>query len=190
MSMGIVSDSEFELEQEVLSRPRDKSNSVPIIKGSVVDIQRGRGLGNIGVPNGLRNIIGETAITDGRQEAVQLAKSFGISPSSASAYANGSTSTTSYQDKPNQPIINSVKERISKSARTKLREALRALTTDKLTDTKAVDLSTIARNMAGIVKQMESEVNREITGGNGPTFVIYAPQFKQEDSFEIVYAKE
>lgn len=186
--MGIVNDIDFEKEQECLARPM--LNSVPIIQPIIQDINRGRGNGNVEVPNGLRRIIGETAVTDGRQEALQLAKSFGISPSSASAYANGSTSTTSYQDQPNKSIIVGAKERIAKSARQKLREALRALTPDKLTEAKAVDLSTIAKNMAGVVKQMEPEVVPGSNGQGNTQFILYAPVFKKEEHFDVVYAKE
>lgn len=188
MAMGIVSDSEFDSEQEILSKP--KVNSVPVIQPIIVDINRGRGKGNVEVPNGLRQIIGETAISDGRQEAIQLAKSFGISPSSASAYAKGSTSTTSYQDQPNKPTINSAKERIAKSARNKLRFALAALTSEKISEAKAIDISTIARNMAAVVKQMEPETPAGLGQNNGTQFILYAPVFQKEDSFEVVYAKE
>ena len=185
--MGIVSDKEFELEHKKLTIVVQ-----PVIKpnGIVQDINRGRGNGNVEVPNGLRRIIGETVISDGRQEALALGRTFGISPPSVSAYGIGATSTSSYDQQPNKPTIISAKDRIAKSARAKLRQALSALTSDKLIDTKAVDLSTIARNMAGIVKQMEPDVPQNPNGSGGPTFVIYAPQFKQEDAFEVVYAKE
>ncbi len=188
MSMGIVSDEEFDLEQETLTKPREQSNSSPIIKPEIIDMNRGRGIGNIEVPNGLRRIIGETAITDGRRESLQLASSFGISEVSASAYAKGATSTSSYDNTPNKPIISNAKERVVKSARQRLMQAMRALTPDKLNDTKAVDLSTIARNMAGVIKQMEPEKTTNDNGG--PTFILYAPQFRSESSFEIVHAKE
>lgn len=186
--MGIVSDTDFETEQEVLSRPVSKS--IPIVQPQIVDINRGRGNGNVNVPDSVRKVIGETAVSDGRQEAVQLAKNFGISPASASAYAHGATSTASYDEQPNKSIINSAKERIARSARSKLRQALSALTPDKLQDTKAVDLSTIAKNMAGVVKQMEPESKGPGEGQSNTQFIIYAPQFRKEEHFDVVYAKE
>jgi len=189
MSMGIVSDTDFDLEQTSLNKPQSKS--VPIIQPIIQDINRGRGNGNVNVPNSVRKIIGSTAIEDGRTEALSLGKMMGVSPSAVSAYTQGATSTASYDEQPNKPIINSAKERIAKSARMKLRQALNALTSDKLQDTKAVDLSTIAKNMAGVVKQMEPDVP---TGQNslnsGTQFILYAPIFKKEEHFEVVYAKE
>jgi hypothetical protein len=189
MAMGIVSDTDFETEQENLSKPVSKS--VPIIQPQIVDMNRGRGNGNVNVPNGLRKIIGSTAIEDGRKEAVELGRNFGLSPSSVSAYTQGATSTASYDEQPNKSTITSAKERIARSARSKLRQALTALTPDKLQDTKAVDLSTIAKNMAGVVKQMEPDISNQGMNGNGsPTFILYAPQFRKEENFEVVYAKE
>ncbi len=193
MAMGIVSDTDFKLEQESLSRPQSKSVPIvqPQINGQVIDMNRGRGNGNVNVPDGLRKIIGETAVSDGRPEALALGKMMGVSPSAVSAYTQGATSTASYNDQPNKPTINSAKERIAKSARAKLRQALSALTPDKLQDTKAVDLSTIAKNMAGVVKQMEPEKPVGSDGnGNSPTFILYAPQFRKEEHFDVVYAKE
>lgn len=188
--MGIVSDKEFDSELGKLgpnNHTREESNSVPIT-GEVVDVTRGRGNGNVEVPNGLRNIIGETAISNGRQEAVELAKSFGISSSSASAYAQGATSTSSYGDRPNEPIINGARERISKNARAKLMMALRHITSDKLEGTKARELAGIAKDMSAVIKNMESETQAPQSGG--PTFVFYSPQFRKEENYEIVYAKE
>lgn len=185
MSIGIVSDTDFESETE-------KLKSVSVIKPEIIDINKGRGNGNVNVPDSLRKVIGETSVIDGRQEGLSLAREFGISPPSVSAYSNGATSTASYHDTPNKPHINSAKERIAKSARIKLRAAISALTSDKLADTKAVDLSTIAKNMAGVVKAMEPDTtnNPNNNGTNLPTIVVYAPQFRHEESFEVVYAKE
>ena len=188
MAMGIVSDKAFEREQEELAKPVQKS--VPIIQPQIVDINRGRGNGNVNVPDGLRRIIGETAVSDGRQEALSLGRNFGISPSAVSAYANGATSTASYNDQPNKPTINSAKERIAKSARQKLKQALIALTPEKMAEAKAVEISTIAKNMAGVIKTMEPEKGPNGEGERGATFILYAPQYRKEEHFDVVYAKE
>lgn len=193
MAMGIVSDTEFDVEQDTLSK-HHKSNSVPIIhpiNATVEDINRGRGNGNVNVPDGLRRIIGETAVSDGRAEALSLGSMMGVSPSAVSAYTQGAKSTASYEDRPNQSVINSAKERIAKSARNKLRSALSALTPAKISEAKAVEISTIAKNMAAVVKQMEPDKSNGEEGSNGgPTFILYAPQFRKEENFEVVYAKE
>jgi hypothetical protein len=192
MAMGIVSDKEFDSELGRLGPKSDSTKSEELkgeIVGEIKDVTRGRGQGNIGVPNGLRNIIGETSITDGRREAVELASIFGISPSSASAYAQGATSTSSYSDRPNGPVINKARERISKSARNKLMMALRHITEDKLEGTKARELAGIAKDMSAVVKNMEED-GPKVPTSNGPTFVFYSPQFRKEEHFEVIHAKE
>jgi len=183
MAMGIVSESDFEQEQEILKKPISKS--IPIIQ----PLNHGRGNGNVNVPDSLRKVIGETAISDGRSEALSLGKMVGVSPSAVAAYTNGATSTASYDSTPNKPTINSAKDRIAKSARMRLRDALSVLTRDKISEAKAVDISTIAKNMAAVVKQMEPDTKGP-EGTTGPTFILYAPQFRKEEHFEVVYAKE
>lgn len=181
MPLGIVSDEDFLKELEN-SEPKTKADIIPMPTP-------GRNSGDNNVPDSLRKIIGETAVIDGRQEAIALASSFGISPSSVSAYGNGSTSTSSMDKRPNLPHINGAKALIAKQARNKLRDALRHITSEKLEGTKAVDLSSIARNMAGIVKDMEPEEETQ-KKADGPAFVIYSPQFKQENHYEIIQGRD
>jgi hypothetical protein len=85
MAMGIVSDSEFDKElAKANPTPREVSKQIPVT-GEVVDMPaKGRGIGNVEVPDSLRKVIGETAVSEGRDTAVELARQFGISPSSAS----------------------------------------------------------------------------------------------------------
>lgn len=185
MSMGIVNDKEFEIESEKLIHPSNESH------GIVTTIEKGRGKGNVEVPESLRKIIGETNELDGRKSALALGKSFGISPSSVSAYANGSTSTNSY-DNPNKELknhIDSAKERISKKARSTLFKALNGITSDKLNESRARDLSSVAKDMSAIIRNMEPDSN-ESKNSNSPTFVFYAPQPIKEDIFDVIYSKE
>lgn len=195
MPMGIVSDSEFDCEKDKLSPSREESKSTvpsitgPVISGQVVDVTRGRPVGSVEVPNTLRKVIGETAVSDGRDQAVELARQFGISPSSASAYGVGATSTSSYDETPNGSHIIKTKEKISKRARGRLMAALRHITDDKLDSSKARDLAGIAKDMSAVVKNMEPD-GPKVPTSNGPTFVFYSPQFRKEDSYEVVNAKE
>ena len=191
MAMGIVSDTEFDKELTKVNpdKPREVSNSVPIT-GEVVDMPaKGRGVGNVEVPDSLRKVIGETSVTEGRDQAVELAKQFGISPSSVSAYNVGATSTASYDDQPNGSNINKAKERIGKRARTKLMAALRHITDEKLGEAKVRDLASIAKDMSVVFKHMEPEGPKTPTN-SGPTFVFYSPQFRKEEHYEVVQAKE
>lgn len=189
MGIGIVSDSDFEDELSKLSRPR---KVVP----SVVSIEKeshGRNEGDNNVPESLRKIIGETAVIDGRKEALSLASAFGISASSVSAYAKGATSTSSYNT-PKASIvqhINKSRYRAIKKASVTLNSALNCITQEKLDYTDAKDLSGIAKDMAVIIKNLEPQSVPTIEGGqSSPQFVIFAPTFRDERSFETITVKE
>ena len=181
MSMGIVDNEDFEKE---LGRLSEKPIKNP---AQIIDINRGRGNGNNEVPESLRKVIGEESIESGRASALGLARAFGISDSSVSAYSNGSTSTSSYNnpDKSLKNHVQNAKRRIARSAREKLTLALSHITTEKLVDVKARELAGIAKDMSAVVRNMEPETIQE--GANsGPKFIIYAPQFRSESSFDVV----
>lgn len=194
MGMGIVSDKDFDGEFEKLNphlkpdTPRARVNETPAT--IVEELKKGRGDGNIEVPNALRNIIGQTAIEGGRQEAIELAKRFGISPSSASAYANGSTSTASYSERPNGSLINATKDKIAKRARGKLMLAISQITRDKLEAAGLRDVAAVAKDMSIVAKNMESSIEATDATKTGPTFVFYSPQVTEEKKFEVIQTKE
>lgn len=192
MAMGIVSDLDFN--SELLNSNSDvvkQKEVVPRAIATIVDSPpKGRGENNVEVPNGLRKLIGSESVTNGRESALELASNLGISPSSVSAYSQGANSTASYEDRPNLLEINKAKERISKRARSKLMLALHHITEDKLVDTKVRDLAGIARDMSAIVKNIEPEEKINPLGSNGPTFIFYSPQFRKEEHFEVIQAKE
>lgn len=185
MPMGIVSDKDFQSEV---------ANTVPSVESPVTTtiepINRGRGAGNVEVPDSLRNVIGDEAVTNGRQSAAELARQFGISQSSVSAYGVGATSTSSYADRPNGKVIKEAKERIAKRARGKLMRALNKITDDKLESANAKDLAGIAKDMSAIVKTMEPDDRGVPQNNNGPTFVFYAPQVRSEEQYAVVHTKE
>lgn len=188
MPMGIVSDSDFntELKRNGIEKPESK-------RADIIDMpSKGRGEGNVEVPDSLRRIIGETAISNGRQEALDMAAHFGISPSSVSAYTQGATSTSTYDKRPNADVINKSRGHITKLAISKMKRALHKITDDKLEGTNAKDLSGIAKDMSAVVKNLEEKSNNvgDNTGTKGPTFVFYSPTFRKEEHFEVVSAKE
>lgn len=185
MGMGILSDDELALELENLNPTSNKSG--PIVE--IMD-RPGRKEGDVNVPNSLRKIIGETGVED-RQEALALARMFGVSDSSASAYANGTTSTKTY-DEPRKGIlahINRHKERITKKAHSRLNSVLDSLTPEKLEDVKARDLAGIAKDMSVVIKNMEPEI-KEGSSNNKPVFIFYKPEIKQESYYPIVKVLE
>jgi len=187
MAMGIVSDKEFEraLGDVTPCPPLPVGNGV-----AIVPINKGRGNGNIEVPESLRKIIGEESAIQGRASALEIADSFGISPSSVSAYAHGSTSTASYDDRPNLTEINDAKLRIAKRARNKLTLALNSLTKDKIDSAKAKDIAGVAKDMSAIIRNMEPETPKRDGGPGGPTFIFYSPQMRTEKVFDVVHVKE
>ena len=188
MAIGVVTDEDFQKELDSLSGK--VVPSTPPIEGEVVIVEKpskGRASGDVNVPDSLRQIIGEDAVINGRQSALGLAGMFGISASSVSAYANGATSTKSY-DSPSSSItshISKSRERAIKRASRVLGSSLKAITQDKLDYTDAKDLSAIAKDMSVIIKNLEPE---KVLETNQPTsqFVIYAPQFRSENSFETI----
>lgn len=185
MPMGIVSDKDFDKALEDVT----PCPPLPIGKGAaIVPVSKGRG-SNPEVPDGLRKIIGEESAINGRASALEIADKFGISPSSVSAYANGSTSTASYDNQPNLSHINDAKQRVAKKARNRLVTALNALTQEKIESAKAKDIAGVAKDMAAVIRTMEPEQVK--TGGNsGPTFIFYSPQMRREEVYDIVKVKE
>jgi predicted transcriptional regulator len=186
MPIGIVSDEEL---QEELERFKPK-----VVEGTVVDKpSRGRSDGDNNVPDSLRKIIGEESAINGRQAALEIASSFGISPSQVSAYAKGATSTATY-DSPSQSLIshiNKSRQRAIKRASKTLNSALAAITQDKLDYTDARDLSGIAKDMSVIIKNLEPQQNPEAeAAAKAPQFVIFAPQFRDERTFETIQVQE
>lgn len=189
----VIPETETELESKEISLEdtflfEDENETV-----EVRTIQRGRGIGNTGVPEELRNLIGVSSVSDGRRATLELTKALGISPSSQSAYAVGATSTASYNE-PSKSLlehINARKEKISKRASKVLTNALREITPEALADVKVKDLATIASSMSVIIRNMEPERDKTpIQAQNANQFVIFAPQIQTEEKFETIKVNE
>lgn len=188
MAIGVVSDEDFLAELGNLTQENNKPSTA-----QVVNIERGRGEGNKGVPESLQKIIGETAIENGRQEARQLTQALGVSDSSLSAYSNGATSTASYH-KPSptlKPFLEKTKRRIARKAAGRLNTALKSITDEKLAAEDARDLAAIAKDMSAIIRNMEPEKENN---GAGPTqnnqFILMSPPPMTEDKFDVVIVNE
>lgn len=188
MPIGIVSDDEFLSELDSLSNGKKRVIEAEVLPKPT----RGRSDGDNNVPDSLRQIIGETSVLDGRQDALQLASMFGVSPSSVSAYAKGATSTKSY-NQPSSSIIshiNKSRARATKKASKVLNAALEAISQEKLDYADATDLSGIAKDMSVIIKNLEPQKEAQSDESKAPQFVIYAPSFKDERSFEVITVNE
>jgi hypothetical protein len=188
--MGIVSDKDFDKELGNLTpcppMPVGGTNGKGI---AIVDIPRGRGP-NPEVPDSLRQIIGEEAAINGRANGLAIASQFGISPSSVSAYTNGSTSTATMDEQPGLARINDAKLRVAKKARNRLVMALNAITDEKIAIAKVKDIAGVAKDMATVIRTMEPDTPKGLGGSNGPTFIFYSPQMRSEKVFEVVHVKE
>lgn len=184
MPLGFVTNDEFEVELE-------KCKTIPAAPVLIKPIERGRGNGNLEVPESLRKIIGETNQIDGRQSALELAKQFNISPSSVSAYSNGATSCATYNNPTTiKDHINQAKSRISGKAKSKLIAALNNITPEKLAEAKVRDVSGVARDMASIMKDMEPDTVKDSSEVNKPQFIIYSPQIREENHFNVIQVSE
>ena len=194
MPIGLISDEDF-IKEYSKSHPLSDSpepSKDEVLEGVVItppDLGRGH---SVEVPESLRKIIGETSAIDGRKSAMELAEEFGVSPSSVSAYSNGAKSTASY-DSPNKRLsnhINQAKERIAKKAKSRLIAALNEITPAKLADATLRDASAVAKDMAGIIKDMEPKHSMDHESMNAPQFVLYSPRFHKEESYQVITVKE
>lgn len=178
MPLGII--TEDELTTELDRNNTSKQQEIPMVKPLPVP---GRTNGKGNVPESLRKTIAEEHINGtGNGE---LAEIFNVSPSSVSAYANGATSTATY-DKKNSELaghIKSVSEKLAAKARKRLDAALAEITPERLKNAKIKDVSTIAKDMSIVVRNMEY---KEKENDAPPVqFILYAPPIKKLDDFEI-----
>jgi hypothetical protein len=188
MPLGIVSEKDFEKE---IGNCVPVGNSIPI-SGEVINPKPlGRGNGKSNVPDSIRKIIGEEFAIEGRAAGVEMAEALGLSHQSAEAYGNGTNSLATY-NKPTsvRDHINNRKEKIAKRASSKLYKALDSITDDKLVLAKASDLSAIARNLSGVIKDMEPDDKGKDTNGPNIQFIMYAPKLLSEDKFPVMQVNE
>jgi hypothetical protein len=186
--LGIVDEEQFNNE---LVNTNAKREYKPFDATVIDKPARGRGIGNNEVPDGLRKIIGEESVINGRDKALELAADFGISPSAVSAYTKGATSTASI-NRPEitlQNYLTARKNRASKKALRNLNNALDHITDDKLSDIKAKDLASIAKDMSVVAKNMEPD-NKDQGGSNTPKFVVYAPTIRDERTYETIVVSD
>lgn len=186
MAMGIVSDDDFQ--RELGKHPEATSPTIkPLHNG-------GRNNGDINVPESLRKVLGETAQTEGRRAALNLAMQLGISESSVAAYSNGANSTAEYGAPKSSDLrthVKSAQQRIAAKARTKLSHTLNAITPEKLQSAKLRDLAGVATAMASVVKTMEPTTQVEDEDSvKRATVVIFAPRVRREEEYETITINE
>ena len=213
MPLGIVKNEDYEKElgspkvsENISQEEVLRENSIPEVISeqdypgesgeSTVSTQEfatiGRGRGNTEVPVFLRKLIGESAIEEGAGAANAIGEFLGLSKSSVSAYSNGATSTATYNkpDKDLESHLDKTRKRITKRASGKLFKALGVIDDDKLQELNALEASTVAKNMAAIVKNMEPDDRSKGNTFTGPVITFYAPHIVHEDRFDVINVSE
>lgn len=180
MPLGIVSDEVFkkEIDKEVIPKGEVKLPKEP-----------GRGKGNIETPDSIRKLIGDAALTDGRQDSLALAEALGISKHSVSAYSNGATSLATYnKPDPLKDFLNGRRKKIARRASSAVIRAIEGITDEKLDASKAVELAGIAKALSGVVKDMlpQEPANATTNVNTAVRLVVHVPQQTKEAAFDTI----
>lgn len=183
--IGVASHDDFVKELERLSnkadnKTSDKSISIQKETEKVVDINRGRGIGKEETSNEVRAFISGEVLSGAR--ANDVAKAFGVSESSISAYKKDATSTSSYHkpDKELGELNDATRRRIVGPAQQTLIDAIEAITPEKLSGSKVNVASAVARDMSSIIKNMQPEAGSTV---NNNQVIIYKPRMLEEDDY-------
>lgn len=135
------------------------------------------------IPDGMRAIIGAVSKVVGPKEA---AEQFGISIPTAHHIEHGHRGTNhDVVDRKDVKKLDRELEPIRQLAIDKMKNAILAITEDKLESSKATELASVARSMSGIVKDMNPESK---DGGEKYQFNIFAPQVVNESHYTTVEA--
>jgi len=149
----------------------------------------GRPKGRKDIPTGIRKLAAQDAIAGGTSKEVQEA--YGISSSQVSAFKHDATSTATY-DKPDEELKksnDSFREQVSGTARERLMMALEGITPDKINNAKLPVVSSVARDMSVIIKNMEPSTPA-ISIDNSKKVIVYRPTSKTEDDYDVIDATD
>jgi hypothetical protein len=191
MALGIVNSKEFEAALSDSSLSNNEVNQAKI--GQIIDIPSpGRKTGDNNVPSSLRKVIGSESNIEGRSSALHIARSFGISDSQVSAYNNGATSDATYNtpDKSLTDHIFNSKSKVTKRAMSRLLKSFNHMTDDKFEAASLNELTSAAKNLSAIVKEMNPSDDSSTNKINPVQFIVMAPQIINENRFESIYVKE
>lgn len=167
-------DSHSDSSGSSLPSPEDNSQQA----SSRVDVIPMRRPGNPGyqLPKELKTTIAILARSGERQAT--LAEEFGTTQGEVSYIERGKSKGV------DESIVDKKLGEIRDSALDRLTQAVLGITNDKLANTKAVDLSSIAKNLSITVEKISPR--KETSTENTPRIVIYAPQIRDEASFNVV----
>ena len=179
MALGIVSDEVFESELKKEKVPVGEIKQPP---------NKGRGTDNPNTPDSIRKLIGDNALTDGRQDSIALAEALGISSHSVEAYSAGATSLATYHKKdPLKVFLSGRRKEIARRASSAVLRAIEEISDEKLGEAKAVELASIAKSLSGVVKDMlPEEKNNTVNNNTAVKLVVHVPQQTKEASFDTI----
>ena len=180
MPLGIISPEQLVSELGNVKRELPRKE-VPLPELEIKEIERGRGDAKE-VPAELRALISREAIAGASNGS--LAKAFGVSESSVSAYKNDATSCATY-NKPNENLKRAndlVRDEISGMAYESLKAALRGITSDKMESVSIRVLAGVAKSLSGVVRDVAPdgpvEINHKV--------IVFKPRQKEEDDYEVI----
>ena len=179
MPIGIINKQDYERE---INKPVDSDtgarSDVPQV---ITDPAKGRG-NNKEVPEPIRALIAQEVLLGAPSKLI--AQEFKVSPSSISAYKNGSTSTASYNQPANSLKKKNVifKDRIVKRASRHAIDALDSISPSDFASASLRDKAAVAKEMASIVRDMSSSEDSD-NKGVAVQFIIHAPQMRKETDY-------
>jgi hypothetical protein len=181
MPIGIVNKNDYE--QEV----NNKNKPIPARSVIIDSVPKGRG-DKPETPEEIRNVIAQEALLGASPK--ELSREFNISPSSISAYKNGATSTTTYNegDKKLKNKNQIFRDRIVRKAGRLSLTALDSIAPEDFADATLSEKVNAAKQMSSIVKDMLPE--KDNSRGNNAQFIFFAPAQKQEDYYDVITVNE
>src|SRR5690348_6605463 len=152
MPIGIVNKEDYE--KEIGNKKNVQDDDMPARSGIITNLpDKGRGE-KLETPEPIRALIAQEVLSGGMLRDV--AREYNVSQSSVAAYAHGAHSTASYNspDGKLKKKNNIFKDRIVKRAGRLALTALDAISPDDFRNASLRDKSTVAREMASVVRDM------------------------------------
>jgi len=181
---GKIESSSELIEQEKIEQEEIEESNTNTSTGLVIPHRfRGRTVGATEIPGFLRPIIGAAARFGTIKEA---AETFGISTSTAGHLAHGRVHNgESYTERPEvKSKLDSIVGKAQETAADKLLKALGCITDEKLENAKAGDLSRIDDDMSRVIEKTSDK--KEVATAQ---ILIYAPQGRAEDKYDVIEVK-
>lgn len=190
--LGVLTDEEFDKELIKIpsSQPKELVPSIDEVSiDAIVESLPKPGRGNTPeVPDMVRSLAATEAISGNTLEDV--AKAFGLSTSSVSAYKNSATSTASYNT-PQKKLASSIdlfRNRITKKASRVLIGTLDSLNEADVLAAKPRERAGIARDMASIISNINPTPKDTSSDRPNVQFIMYAPPVREESKYEVIDA--